>query len=49
MEMGRSAVEGAVVFATEVGVDECMLVGGMQLLARFEDMKLVGGIGVGAE
>jgi hypothetical protein len=47
--MGRSTVEGAVVFATEVGVDECMLVSGVQSLARSENVKLVGGIRVGAE
>jgi hypothetical protein len=49
MEMGRSAVEGAVAFSAEVGVDECMLVGGVEALSRFEYVKFVGGVGVGAK
>jgi hypothetical protein len=47
--MGRSAVEDAVSFVAEVGVDEHMLVSGMQLLARFEDVEFVSGVGIGAE
>jgi hypothetical protein len=49
MEMGRSAVEGAVAFSAEVGVDECMLVHGVEVLSRFEDVEFVGGVGVGAK
>jgi hypothetical protein len=49
MEMGRSVVEGAVAFVAEVGVDEHMLVSGMEALSRFEDMELMSGIGVGTE
>jgi hypothetical protein len=49
MEMGRSAVKGAVAFSTEVGVDERMLVGGVEALSRFEHVEFVGGIGIGAE
>jgi hypothetical protein len=49
MEMGRSVVEGAVVFAAEIGVDEHVLVSGMEALSRFEDMEFVSGVGVGAE
>jgi hypothetical protein len=49
MEMGRSVVEGAVSFAAEVGVDECMLVGGVEALSRFEYMEFVGGVGVGVK
>jgi hypothetical protein len=46
MEMGRSVVEGAVSFSAEVGVDECVLVGGMEALSRFEYVEFVGGVGV---
>jgi hypothetical protein len=49
MEMGRSAVEGAVVFSAEVGVDECVLMGGVEALSRFEYVKFVGGVGIGAK
>jgi hypothetical protein len=49
MEMGRSAVEGAVAFSAEVGVDECVLVGGVEALSRFEFVEFVGGVGVGAK
>jgi hypothetical protein len=47
--MGRSAVEGAVAFLTEVGVDECVLVSGMEALSRFEYVEFVGGVGVRAK
>jgi hypothetical protein len=49
MDMGRSAVEGAVSFSAEVGVDECVLVGGVEALSRFEYVEFVGGVGVGAK
>jgi hypothetical protein len=49
MEMGRSAVEVAVSFSAEVGVDECMLVGGVEALSRFEYVEFVSGVGVGAK
>jgi hypothetical protein len=49
MEMGRSVVEGAVTFSAEVGVDEHMLVSGMEALSRFENMKFVGRVGVQVE
>jgi hypothetical protein len=49
MEMGRSVVEGAVLFSAEVGVDECVLVSGVEALSRFEYVELVGGVGVGAK
>jgi hypothetical protein len=49
MEMGRSVVEVAVSFSAEVGVDECVLVGGVEALSRFEYMEFVSGIGVGAK
>jgi hypothetical protein len=49
MEMGRSAVEGAVAFLAEVGVDECVLVGGVEALSRFEYVEFVGGVGVGTK
>jgi hypothetical protein len=47
--MGRSVVEGAVVFLAEVGVDECVLVGGMEALSRFEYVEFVSGVGVGTK
>jgi hypothetical protein len=47
--MGRSVVEGAVAFTAEVGVDECVLVSGVETLSRFEDVELVGGVGIRAE
>jgi hypothetical protein len=47
--MGRSVVEGAVVFTAEVGVDEHMLVGGVEALSRFKDVEFVSGVGVGLE
>jgi hypothetical protein len=46
MEMGRSAVEGAVAFLTEVGVDEHVLVSGVEALSRFEYVEFVGGVGI---
>jgi hypothetical protein len=49
MEMGRSAVEGAVLFVAEVGVDECVLVGGVETLSRFEDVEFVSGVGIWVE
>jgi hypothetical protein len=49
MEMGRSVVEGAVSFSAEVGVDECVLVGGVEALSRFEHVEFVGGVGIGAK
>jgi hypothetical protein len=49
MEMGRSVMEGAVVFAAEVGVDERVLVSSMEALSRFEDMEFMSRVGVGAE
>jgi hypothetical protein len=47
MEMGRSAVEGAVAFMAEVGVDEHVLVSGVEALSRFEYVEFVGGVRVG--
>jgi hypothetical protein len=49
MEMGRSAVEGAIAFAAEVGVDERVLVSGVEALSRFEYVEFVGGVGVGVK
>jgi hypothetical protein len=40
------AVEGAILFVAEGEIDECVLVGGVQLLARLEDVELVSGVGV---
>jgi hypothetical protein len=49
MVMGRSAVKGAVVLLAEVGVDEHVLMGGVEALSRFEDVKLMSRVGVGAK
>jgi hypothetical protein len=47
--MGRSVVEVAVLFLTKVGVDECVLVGGVEALSRFEYVEFVSGVGVGVK
>jgi hypothetical protein len=37
----RSAMEIAVLFVAKVGVDECVLVSGVEALSRLEDVELV--------